>query len=131
MADNNTFPNYQDQAAGAIPVYIVAGGVAGGASPTKPGQITPLGFASLSVSGTAVLLSSVSGGIPSGATIATVVVNGNAVNWRDDGTAPTATVGTGGMGLSVGSQVVFTTTLNTLEFIAQTGSATLSISFYK
>ena len=62
--------------------------------PTKvwsiQGPMTALGYCQLSGISAATSLSSCTNGIPSTATFAVIVVETNAVRWRDDGTAPTA-----------------------------------------
>jgi hypothetical protein len=98
-----------------------------------PGHVHPLGVCQLSVSSTAVGLSTCSGGIPFGATYALVQNEGTAARWRDDGTPPTASVG---MIISSGtatlpSQSGFSTTLSAVQLIAESGTATLDISFYQ
>lgn len=50
-----------------------------------------------------------------------------AVRWRDDGTAPTASVG---MPLAVGDTLVYDGDLKKIQFIEQTASAKLNISLY-
>ena len=49
------------------------------------------------------------------------------VRWRDDGTAPTSTVG---MPLAAGVTLQYDGDLNKIQFIEQTGSAKLNISYY-
>lgn len=50
-----------------------------------------------------------------------------AVRWRDDGTAPTATVG---MRLPVGIDLIYDGDLTKIQFIEETASAQLNISYY-
>ena len=49
------------------------------------------------------------------------------VRWRDDGTAPTASVG---MILSSGQELDYSGDLTAIQFIVQTGSPALNISYY-
>lgn len=56
---------------------------------------------------------------------------GTNVNWRDDGTAATAVVGTGGQQLVAGASMWYCGNLANLRFIEQTASAKLSVGFYK
>lgn len=65
--------------------------------------------------------------VPAGCTRAVVVATAQAVRWRDDGTAPTATIG---MPLAVNVQQEFTGGLSAIRFIEQTASAVLNISYY-
>ena len=50
-----------------------------------------------------------------------------AVRWRDDGTAPTASVG---MRLTVGSELKYDGDLNKIRFIEEVASAKLNVSYY-
>jgi len=83
----------------------------------------------LSASNTASSASATSGGIPPGATMAYLDAETAAVRFRDDGGAPTASVGsliaTGNPG------IFYTGTLSALQFIAATGSPLLNVSFYR
>jgi len=70
--------------------------------------------------------------VPSGTTLALVTAETNAVRWRDDGTAPTASVG---YPLAVGSELAYDVVVGSpgweqMLFIPQTGSATLDITYY-
>jgi hypothetical protein len=90
---------------------------------------TPLGFGQLTLTSTAVLLSTVQGGIPNGARLAVLTVETNDLRWRDDGTAPTATVG---MLIVHGNYPPFEyhSDLSKLQLIAVSGSPVVDISFY-
>jgi len=122
MADTASFPNYQDQAAGAIPVYLTQGGVPVG--PNSPYILTPLGYQQLSVGSTAAPLT-----VPAGAKFVYITVESDNVRYRDDGTAPTATVG---MSLQTGTQnFLYAGNISALQFISTTGTATLDVSYYK
>jgi len=59
--------------------------------------------------------------------IALITPETQAVRWRDDGIAPTATVG---MPLAVGVTLSYDGDLNKLRFIEQTASAKLNVSYY-
>jgi hypothetical protein len=59
--------------------------------------------------------------------IALIVAETQAVRWRDDGTAPTASVG---MPLAVGVALQYDGDLSKIQFIEQVGSAKLNISYY-
>jgi hypothetical protein len=65
--------------------------------------------------------------VPVGATLALIVSETQAVRWRDDGTAPTATVG---MPLATGVSLSYDGDLKNIRFIEQTASAKLNISYY-
>jgi hypothetical protein len=60
-------------------------------------------------------------------TFALIIPEGQAVRWRDDGTAPTATVG---MPLAVGVTLQYDGDLTKIRFIEQVGGAKLNISYY-
>ncbi len=65
--------------------------------------------------------------VPTGATMALIVADTQAVRWRDDGTAPTASVG---MPLAVGVSLSYDGDLKAIRFIQQASSATLNVSYY-
>jgi len=83
---------------------------------------TPMGFEQ--VTG----LSSAKGlTVPPGARMAVLSCVTQAVTWRDDGTAPTSTVG---VHLPVNTPFSYTGNLNALQFIEVTTSAEISVSYY-
>ena len=86
-----------------------------------------LGYCQLSVS-TAVSLSSCSNGIPSGAAFFYATPETASVRWRDDGVAPTASVG---YPLAPPSQLVYSGNIGAIQFIAQSGTSTLNVAFYR
>jgi len=65
--------------------------------------------------------------VPSGATLALIVPETQNVRWRDDGTAPTASIG---MPIFVGASLSYDGDLNRIRFIQQAASATLNVSYY-
>jgi hypothetical protein len=65
--------------------------------------------------------------VPSGATMALIVPETQAVRWRDDGVAPTASVG---MPVAVGESLNYDGDLNRIRFIEQTASAKINVSYY-
>ena len=65
--------------------------------------------------------------VPTGTTMALIVAETQAVRWRDDGTAPTASVG---MPLAVGTSLSYDGDLKAVRFIEQTASAKLNVSYY-
>ena len=65
--------------------------------------------------------------VPVGATMALIVAETQAVRWRDDGTAPTSSVG---MPLAVGVSLSYDGDLKAIRFIQQAVSATLNVSYY-
>lgn len=81
-----------------------------------------LGYVQLTSLATAVGLT-----VPVGATFAIIQAEAQAVRWRDDGTAPTATVG---MTVPAGSELRYDGNLRGIQFIEAAASAKLNISFY-
>lgn len=65
--------------------------------------------------------------VPSGATYALLQAEGQAVRWRDDGTAPTATIG---MTLQAGGELRYDGALQNIRFIQTAATATLNVSYY-
>jgi hypothetical protein len=59
--------------------------------------------------------------------IALITPEGQAVRWRDDGIAPTASIG---MPLSVGVTLQYDGDLTQIKFIEQSASAKLNITYY-
>lgn len=85
----------------------------------------PLGYQQITA------LSSAQGlAVPAGTKLILIQPEAQAVRWRDDGTAPTATVG---YPLAVGSELRYTCTPDgqaALKFIEQTASAKLNVTYY-
>jgi hypothetical protein len=84
--------------------------------------MSPLGYQQITSLATAVGLT-----IPAGATKAIVVAETQDVRWRDDGTAPTASVG---MSLPKGVVLTITDLSSKIKFIETTTSAKLNVSYY-
>jgi hypothetical protein len=82
-----------------------------------------LGYQQLTSLGVAAALT-----VPSGARLAVIVAEDQAVRWRDDGADPTASVG---MPLAVGVQFTYPGNLSAFRVIEQTAGATLNVSYYK
>lgn len=62
-----------------------------------------------------------------GANYAVIRVAGANLRWRDDGTAPTATVG---VPLNIGEVLNYDGNLAAVQFIAQAGTGSLDVSYY-
>lgn len=102
---------FQNSSLGASPVRIVGNGA------------TPLGYQQITSLSAAEKLT-----VPTGANMAVVIATGQAVAWRDDGTAPTATIG---MPLPVNTPlIVCGLALAAIQFIQASATATLDISYY-
>lgn len=111
----------------ALLLCLAAAGPAAAVTITEPAPVVVLGYCQLSVTA-AVLISTCSGGIPGGATMAYITPETAAIRWRDDGTAPTTTVG---YPVSAGNQLAYMGNLATLQVIAQSGTSTVNIAFYR
>lgn len=94
---------------------------------TATGFIQPLGYCQLTSVSSSTLVSSCSGGIPARTAWAVLCIDTAAIRWRDDGTAPTASVG---MPVASGQCFYYSGTFAALRVIAQTGSPVVNISFY-
>lgn len=66
-------------------------------------------------------------GLTAKANFALITPETQGVRWRDDGTAPTASVG---MPLAAGVTLQYDGDLSKIKFIEQTASAKLNISYY-
>ena len=64
---------------------------------------------------------------PAGASFAVINPETQAVRWRDDGTAPTSSIG---MLLAVGDEFTYQGDLTKIQFIEVTSSAVLNVSYY-
>lgn len=94
-----------------------------------PGPMVPVGYCQLTATGTAALVSTCSGGIPIGASVAYLTVETANLRWRDDGTAPTASVGM--LIVAAAAPFLYQGDLTKLQIIAVSGSPVLDVAFYK
>jgi hypothetical protein len=83
---------------------------------------TPVGFQQITSLSASTALT-----VPAGATLALVQVETQIVRWRDDGTAPTASVG---MFIPVNDMLVYDGNLATIRFIEASASAKLDVTYY-
>ena len=97
----------------------------GGLSPcfVTNGFVAPLGYQQITS-----LSASTSLTVPSYASVAVITVEGAGVRYRDDGTAPTASVGAP---LAVGQSLTYMGALSNLKFIQQTSGATINVLYYR
>lgn len=94
------------------------------------GTLKPLGYAKYTSLASAIDLSDTPAeGVvkPAHARLAMLVVTGQAVNWRDDDVAPTATVG---VPIQVNTPFWYNGDLEAIQFIETTTSAVLHVSYY-
>jgi hypothetical protein len=82
----------------------------------------PLGYQQI-----ATLTSSTALTVPEGAKRAIIQAETQNVRWRDDGTAPTASVG---MLIASGASISYVGDLKTFRVIEATASAKLNVSYY-
>lgn len=102
-------------------------------TPTNPVTTTPVPYGNTPVPPSQMglgIVASTALTVPATATWALIVIEGAPVRWRDDGTAPTATVGTP---LSVGQTLTLNgaAELAAVRFIQQSATATIDVSYYK
>jgi hypothetical protein len=65
--------------------------------------------------------------VPRGANFAVIVPETQTVRWRDDGVAPTSSVG---MPVQANATLIYDGDLNAIRFIQTTASAVLNICYY-
>lgn len=82
----------------------------------------PLGFQQVTALNTAKALT-----VPAGATFAHIQAESKDVRWRDDGTNPTAALGTL---LYAGQDMLYVGDVNKIRFIETAASATLNVHYY-
>jgi hypothetical protein len=90
-----------------------------------PANDQPLGYQQVTSLSSAATLT-----VPANAQRALIVAESQAVRWRDDGTAPTGSVG---FPLPIGVPFEYTggfAALSTIQFIEQTASAKLNVCYY-
>lgn len=88
------------------------------------GAVAPNGYQQL----TGTTLASLALTVPDGSLFALIVPTTNAIRYRDDGTAPTATVG---YPVAVSQTIKYTGNLKALQMIPQSGTATIDVAYYK
>ena len=86
------------------------------------GGLTALGYQQITNLSTSTALT-----VPSGAKTAVIQAKVADVRWRDDGTAPTASVG---MTLPANGERVFNASLSAVRFIQVTAGAIIDVSYY-
>jgi hypothetical protein len=95
----------------------------------KDAQLAPLGVYQVSIGATAQSLAALIGAsIPSGARVVYIEPEGGDIRFRDDGTAPTASVG---LRIYNGVAWPYIGNLSAQQLIAVTGSVTVNLAFYQ
>lgn len=94
-----------------------------GAAHTVVGSLIPMGYQQLGALGASSALT-----VPLGARIAYIQPQTAAVRWRDDGTAPTATIG---QPLAVAATLEYSGSLANIRFIEVSAGAILNIVYYR
>jgi hypothetical protein len=90
---------------------------------------TPLGYEQITNLSVAIGLGAMTINIPNDTIMCLIQAEAQGVRWRDDGVAPTATVG---MILAAGQTFQYTTPdFTKIQFIQQTAGAILNVNFYK
>lgn len=89
---------------------------------TIPGIDSPKGYQQITTLSSAARLT-----VPDGSRYAVIKPEAQAVRWRDDGTAPTSSVG---MPLATTETLVYTGDLKAIKFIEQTSGAKLNIAYF-
>jgi hypothetical protein len=120
------------QSAGAT--LQVTNGLAGSAATplsTVDGVRTPLGVYQVSVTTAETLATAIGASIPAGATLVYIEpeIGGADIRYRDDGTAPTNSVG---VRISAGVAWPYVGSLSAIQLVSQSGAAaTVNLAFYK
>lgn len=110
------------------PMYLVDPSLGIAVRPGAAPRYTPLGYCQLTSMSSSTGLASCAGGVPATATVAQLCVEAQAVRYRDDGTAPTATIG---MPAAAGTCFPISGNLSAIRFIQSTAGAILNVSFYR
>lgn len=84
---------------------------------------TPLGYQQITSTSPVTLLT-----VPSAARMAQICVETQAVRYRDDGVAPTSTVG---MPQAAATCFIYSGNLTAIQFVAQVAGAVLDILYYR
>jgi hypothetical protein len=69
-------------------------------------------------------------GAPQQSNYAVICAYVQAINYRDDGTTPTNSTGSGGQGIAAGNCIGYAGTMQNLQFIQLSGGAIVGVSFY-
>jgi hypothetical protein len=97
-----------------------------------PGPFTlqPMGFAQILMTSNPQTFAAAGVTVPTGARLAVITVDAANIRYRDDGTAPTASIGIL-LSSSAPTPYQYSGDLSAIEFVAVSGSPLLNVSFYK
>jgi hypothetical protein len=95
-----------------------------------PYNYQPLGFAQITITGSPQTFAAAGVTVPTGARLAVMTVDAANVRYRDDGTAPTASIGIQ-LSSSATQPYEYSGDLAAIQFIAVSGSPLLNVAFYK
>lgn len=90
--------------------------------------LTALGYCQIASIDASTALSACAGGVPTGANFAVIQPEAQAIRYRDDGTAPTTTVG---YPVAVGASFTRSGNLSNVRVISATSGAKLNVLFYR
>lgn len=110
----------------AVPTFNLSGSYecAGGGTPQKSGVYASAGSGQYGLT----VASATTLTVPTGATIAEICVETQGVRYKDDGGTPTSS---SGIPVPSGTCFQYAGPLSAIEFIQQSSSATLDVSYYK
>lgn len=108
----------------AIVALLLMAGVAFAQTPPR----AYLGYQQITSLSASTALTVPTGGDGQVATLVVIRVETQGVRWRDDGTAPTSSVG---MPLTAGDTFTYSGDLSRLRFIEQTASAKINATYYR
>lgn len=92
-------------------------------TPIIDGPLKPAGYQQITSLSTSTALTA-----PSGSVLAVIQAEDQDIRYRDDGTAPTASVG---MVIEAGQTLVYNGSLSALRLIQAASSAKANVSYYK
>lgn len=110
--------------------FLLGGGALAQNVRTVPGIYVPDGYCQITVLTSAVNLVTAScstGSVPAQGIVAEICVSGQAIRYRDDGTAPTASIG---IPVAAGTCFQYAGNIAKLSVIQQSATATVDASFY-
>ena len=89
--------------------------------------LQPRGYCQLTSLNSVTNFAACPGGIPGGSNVAWISVSSEGIRYRDDGTAPTASVG---FPIPAGGTLLYVGTPRLIQLIEQKASATVDVLFY-